>query len=36
MSIQDWGAIGEVVSAIGVIVTLIYLTTQLRQNTQNK
>jgi hypothetical protein len=34
MSIQDWGAIGEVVSAIGVIVTLIYLATQIRQNTR--
>jgi hypothetical protein len=34
MSIQDWGAISEVVGAIGVIVTLIYLTTQIRQNTR--
>ena len=34
MSIQDWGAIGEVVSAIGVVLTLIYLTTQIRQNTR--
>ena len=34
MSIQDWGAIAEVVSAIGVIVTLIYLATQIRQNTR--
>jgi len=34
MSIQDWGAIGEVVSAIGVIVTLLYLATQIRQNTR--
>lgn len=34
MSIQDWGAIGGVVSAIGVIVTLIYLATQIRQNTR--
>jgi hypothetical protein len=34
MSIQDWGAIGEVVSAIGVVFTLIYLTTQIRQNTR--
>jgi hypothetical protein len=33
MSIQDWGAIGEVVSAIGVVVTLINLTPQIRQNT---
>jgi hypothetical protein len=34
MSIQDWGAIGEVVGAIGVILTLGYLTTQIRQNTR--
>ena len=34
MSIQDWGAIGEVVGAIGVILTLIYLATQIRQNTR--
>ncbi len=34
MSIQDWGAIGEVVGAIAVIVTLIYLATQIRQNTR--
>jgi hypothetical protein len=34
MSIQDWGAIGEIVSAIGVLLTLIYLTTQIRQNTR--
>ena len=34
MSIQDWGAIGEVVGAIGVILTLLYLATQIRQNTR--
>ena len=34
MSIQDWGAIGEILGAIGVIVTLLYLATQLRQNTK--
>lgn len=34
MSIQDWGAVGEVISAIGVVVTLIYLSTQIRQNTR--
>ncbi len=34
MFIQDWGAIGEVVGAIGVILTLIYLATQIRQNTR--
>jgi hypothetical protein len=34
MTIQDWGALGEVVGAVGVIVTLIYLATQIRQNTR--
>jgi hypothetical protein len=33
MNLQDWGAIGEVVGALGVIVTLIYLAKQIRQNT---
>ena len=35
MSIQDWGAIGEIVGAIGVILTLVYLATQIRQNTRS-
>jgi hypothetical protein len=30
MSIQDWGAIGEIVGAIGVIASLIYLASQIR------
>jgi len=34
MSIQDWGAVGEMVGAIGVIVTLLYLATQIRQRTR--
>ena len=34
MTIQDWGSIGEVVGAIGVILTLLYLATQIRQNTR--
>ena len=34
MSIQDWGAVGEIVGAIAVIITLIYLATQIRQNTR--
>jgi hypothetical protein len=33
LSIQDWGAIGELVGGAAVIVTLIYLAMQLRQNT---
>ena len=35
MTIQDWGAIGEVLGAVGVIVTLLYLTVQIRQNNRN-
>jgi hypothetical protein len=34
MTLQDWGSIGEMVGAIGVVVTLIYLTKQIRLNTQ--
>ena len=35
MTIQDWGAIGEILGAIGVIATLIYLSTQIRQNNRS-
>lgn len=34
LSIQDWGAIGEILGAIGVVLTLLYLAGQLRQNTK--
>lgn len=34
MNIQDWGAIGEVISAVAVIISLVYLAIQLRQNTR--
>jgi len=34
MSIQDWGSVGEVIGAIGVIITLVYLAVQIRQNTR--
>ena len=34
MTIQDWGAIGEILGAIGVIATLLYLAVQLKQNTK--
>ena len=34
MNVQDWGAIGEVVAAIGVIASLVYLATQIRQSTK--
>src|SRR5262245_65350120 len=33
MTLQDFGAIGEVVSAVAVVITLIYLAKQIRQNT---
>jgi hypothetical protein len=32
MNIQDWGAVGEIVGAIGVLVTLIYLARQIRHS----
>ncbi len=34
MTIQDWGAVGDIIGAIAVIITLIYLATQIRQNTR--
>ena len=33
MTLQDWGAIGEMVSAIAVVITLIYLAREIRLNT---
>ncbi len=33
MTLQDLGSIGEVIGAIGVVVTLLYLTKQIRLNT---
>ncbi len=33
MTLQDFGSIGEVIGAIGVVITLIYLTKQIRLNT---
>jgi len=35
MSIQDLGALGEMVAAIATIATLIYLAIQIRQNNRN-
>jgi len=35
MDIQDWGAVGEIVGGVGVIITLLYLATQIRQNTKH-
>ena len=34
MTIQDWGAIGEIVGGIAVVASLVYLAAQIRQNTQ--
>ena len=34
MNIQDWGAIGEIVGALAVVASLIYLAAQIRQNTR--
>jgi len=34
MTLSDLGSIGEFISSIGVIVTLIYLAIQLKQNTE--
>jgi hypothetical protein len=34
MSLQDWGAFGEVLGAIAVFLSLIYLALQIRQNTR--
>ena len=34
MTLTEFGAVGEVVGAIGVIISLIYLSRQVRQNTQ--
>ena len=34
MTIQDLGAIGDLLGGIAVVVTLIYLAAQIRQNTR--
>jgi hypothetical protein len=34
LSIQDWGAVGEMAGAIAVIITLVYLAIQIRQNSK--
>ena len=34
VTIQDWGAIGELVGAIAVLATLFYLARQIKQNTE--
>jgi hypothetical protein len=35
MTISEWGSIGEMISAIAVVITLIYLAVQIRQNTHS-
>ncbi len=32
MTIQDWGAVGEIFGAIGVLITLIYLARQIKHS----
>ena len=34
MTLQDWAAIGEIVGAMAVVASLVYLAIQIRQNTQ--
>jgi len=34
MTIQDWGALGDIVGGIAVVGSLVYLAIQIRQNTQ--
>jgi hypothetical protein len=34
MSIQDFGAIGELIGGVAVVVTLVYLAVQIKQNTR--
>ena len=34
MSLQDWGAIGELIGGFAIIVSLIYVAAQIRQSTQ--
>ena len=34
MTIQDWGALGEMIGGIAIIISLIYVALQIRQNTK--
>ena len=34
MTIQDWGALGEMIGGVAVVVSLVYVAVQIRQNTQ--
>ena len=35
MSIQEWAAFAEIVAAIAVVITLVYLSTQIRQSSHS-
>ncbi len=35
MSIQEWAAIAEIISAVAVVASLVYLAMQIRQNTNS-
>ena len=34
MTIEQWGAIGEIIGALAVVASLVYLAVQIRQNTK--
>jgi len=34
MSIQDWAAVGEIVGGVAIIISLVYVGLQIRQNTK--
>lgn len=34
MTIQEWGAIGEIIGGVAVVASLVYLAVQIRQNTR--
>ena len=34
MTIQDWGALGEIIGALAVVASLVYLAVQIRQNSR--
>lgn len=34
MTIEQWGAVGEIVGALAVVASLVYLAVQIRQNTK--
>ena len=36
MEFSDWSVVAELISAIGIIITLIYLALQVHQNTRQE